>query len=81
MADEQQSLREEIAENLEVYRALYGSEQAEESQLLAYADQLIQMFHESEGREPSDYLEIENWSRAHLDKTSRFYVLQGKHTT
>jgi hypothetical protein len=79
MTDEpQQSLREQIAENIEVYRALYGSEQTNEGRLLAYADRLIQMFRESEGREPNDYLEIENWSRDHLDQTSRLYVLQGK---
>ena len=65
-------LVEEIAENMSIYAGTIDSDK-----FFQQAEQLLSSFEAIVGRLPNGYLEIEDWSRHHLDKGGRFLVLPG----
>ena len=69
------ALVEQIAENMSIYADMIDPER-----FIQQATRLLSSFEAIEGRFPEDYLEIENWSRSHLDKGGRFLILNGDRT-
>jgi hypothetical protein len=63
-------LVEEVAENMAIYDGATDVER-----FIPRAQHLLYIFEAIEGRSPADYLEVEEWSRHHLDKGGRFLVL------
>ena len=63
-------LVEEVAENMAIYAGTTNDER-----FIRQAEQLLRSFAAIEGRPAADYLEVEEWSRHHLDKSGRFLVL------
>jgi hypothetical protein len=68
-------LIEEIADNMSIYAGTIDPEK-----FIPQATQLLSSFEAIEARLPEDYLEIEDWSRSHLDKSGRFLALNGDRT-
>jgi hypothetical protein len=71
-AEMRRVLVEEIAENMSIYAGTIDPDR-----FVPQAEQLLSSFEAMVGRLPNDYLEIEDWSRNHLDKGGRFLVLRG----
>jgi hypothetical protein len=67
-------LVELVAENMSIYASAVGDDQ----HFMPHAEQLLRSFEAIEGRPAADYLELEQWSRQHLDSpAARFLVLPG----
>ena len=67
------SLVEQVAQNMAIYARV-----ADSDIFKAQAEQLLRTFEIIEGRAAVDYLEVEEWSRLHLDAVgARFLVLRG----
>jgi hypothetical protein len=69
-------LVEEVAENM----AIYSKGVLDDQSFMAQAEQLLRSFEAIEGRPAADYLEIEEWSRSHLNTVgpAKFLVLTPK---
>jgi hypothetical protein len=65
-------LVEEIAENMAIYA---GS--MDEEAYLPSAKELLRRFRAIKGRDPVDYMEVEEWSMSMIDKSGQFLVLPG----
>jgi hypothetical protein len=66
-------LVELVAENMSIYAG-----GVDDGRFLPQAEQLLHSFEAIEGRPAADYLELEQWSRQHLDSpAARFLVLPG----
>jgi hypothetical protein len=74
--DDNQSLVELVAENM----AVYASAVSDYESFMPQAEQLLRSFEAIEGRPATNYLEVEEWSRRHLNKVgpARYLVLPGK---
>jgi hypothetical protein len=67
-----QTLLEQIAEAMGIYAGTRDHER-----FVPQAEQLLRSFEASEGHPAVDYLEIEQWSKFHLDPSGKFLVLSG----
>jgi hypothetical protein len=67
-----QALVEQIAEAMGIYAGT-----PDHVRFVPQAEQLLRSFEASEGQPAVDYLEIEQWSRCHLDPSGKFLVLPG----
>jgi hypothetical protein len=64
-------ITEALAENMSIYAAAGDADD-----YLPQAQELMRRFKATEGRWPSAYLEIEEWSRGKLDKSGRLLVVK-----
>jgi hypothetical protein len=60
-----------VAENMAIIAGV-----TDDGKFFPQAEQLLRLFEAIEGRKPRDYLEIEEWSRHHLDRGGRFLILK-----
>jgi hypothetical protein len=61
----------QVAEAMAIYAGVI-----DDDHYAAQAEQLMNSFKATEGRWPRDYLEIETWSAAKLDKSGRLLVVK-----
>jgi len=67
------TLVREVADSMAIYN---GGVPLSPEAWLPQAGALVRSFEAVEGRTPNDYLEIDTWSAAHLDKGGRFLVVK-----
>jgi hypothetical protein len=65
-------LVEQIAENMAIYAGA-----KDDAAFLSLAKELLRRFRAIKGRDPVDYLEVEEWSASTVDKSGRFSVFSG----
>jgi hypothetical protein len=68
-------LAEVVAENMAIYAGVL-----DEQSFMPQAEQLLRSFEAIEGKPAADYLEVEEWSRSHLNTVgpARLLVLTPK---
>jgi hypothetical protein len=64
-------LQDQVAENMAIQAG-----RIDEEPFRLQAGELMRRFEIVEGRLPADYLEIEQWSLTHLDKSGSFLVIK-----
>lgn len=67
-----QTLVEQIADAMGIYAGTRGHER-----FVAQAEQVLRSFEANKGYPAVNYLEIEEWSRRHLDPSGKFVALPG----
>lgn len=63
---------EVLAENMAIYAGAI-----DHAAYLPLAKEVLRRFRAIKGRDPVDYLEVEEWCRSTLDKSGRLHVLPG----